>query len=82
MTKLQPDRLKALVRKVMYTLPGESDCDDCLDQMDQFVELELEGKNLAQAMPLVKNHLDHCDVCCEQYEALLEALQSIDSTET
>jgi predicted anti-sigma-YlaC factor YlaD len=47
--------------------------------MDRFVEMELEGKSPAQAMPLVHDHLTRCRDCHEEYEALLHALRSLES---
>lgn len=78
MAGIQPQKLKELVRRVMTTRQSEMDCQGCYDQLDQFVELRLDGKEVSQAMPLVQNHLDRCGGCCEEYEALLEALQSLD----
>ena len=56
----------------------EISCQGCYDQLDEFVEMQLSGKDVAQAMPLVQRHLDTCGGCCEEYEALLEALQTLD----
>lgn len=78
MARIRPDRLKELVRRVMTTRDEEIDCGGCFEQLDQFVELKLDGKDVSQAMPLVQNHLDRCNGCCEQYEALLVALQELE----
>jgi predicted anti-sigma-YlaC factor YlaD len=45
--------------------------------MDEFVELTLAGKNAAQAMPLVEEHLNRCGDCREEFEALLAALRAV-----
>lgn len=78
MERIRSDRLKELVRSIMTTRDEEMNCEGCFEQLDQFVELKLDGKDVDQAMPLVQNHLDRCVGCCEQYEALMEALQSMD----
>jgi hypothetical protein len=78
MAGIQTQKLKDLVRRVMTTRHVEVDCEGCYEQLDQFVEMKLEGKEVSQAMPLVQNHLDRCGGCCEEYEALLEALQALD----
>jgi predicted anti-sigma-YlaC factor YlaD len=39
--------------------------------------MELAGKNAAQAMPLVQDHLERCDDCREEFEALLAALRAL-----
>jgi hypothetical protein len=38
------------------------------------VEREISKKDAAQLMPLIREHLDICPECCEEYEALLSVL--------
>jgi len=72
---LEPTTLKRIVRSVLATRPDEIGCDDCFEQLDRFVELKLAGKNAAEAMPLVQDHLDRCPDCREEFEALLAVLR-------
>jgi predicted anti-sigma-YlaC factor YlaD len=55
----------------------ELTCGECFNEVDRFAEMELTGKNAAEAMPLVKEHLERCGNCREEYEALLAALKAI-----
>jgi hypothetical protein len=71
-----PDALKGMVRGIFTTRPDEIGCDECFEQLDRFVEVTLAGKNAAEAMPLVQDHLDRCDDCREEFEALLAALEA------
>jgi hypothetical protein len=71
---VDPDRLKALVRAIMTTRPDEIGCDACMEQTDRFVEMTLAGKNARQAVPLVRDHLERCPDCREEFEALAAAL--------
>ena len=41
------------------------------------VELELDGKDPAEAFPLIRYHLELCTGCSEEYEALLAALNQL-----
>ena len=75
--KLEPDTLKRMVRNVLTTRPDEIGCDECFEELDLFVEMTLAGKNAAEAMPLVQDHLERCRDCCEEFEALLTALQAL-----
>lgn len=79
MTKIRRDVLKKLVRNIASTRAEELDCGGCFDQLETFVEKELAGVDVAQAMPKVRQHLDQCNGCCEQYEALLEALSGLEA---
>jgi hypothetical protein len=74
---LEPETLKRMVRGVLSTRPDEVGCDECFDQLDRFVEMTLAGKNAAEAMPLVRDHLERCRDCREEFEALLEALRTL-----
>ncbi len=77
--KLNLDILKNLLRAVLRTHDEELSCGECYEKIDTFIEMKLEGKSPAQAMPLVQEHLDHCGECREEYEALLTALQKIEN---
>ena len=74
--KLSSDVLKKMVRTISMTKPDEIGCDECFDQVDQFVEMKLQGKDAAEAMPLLQDHLERCGGCREEFEALLDALQA------
>ena len=76
MTPLQPDQLAQMVRMVATTRPDEIWCRECFEQLDRFADLHLAGKNAAEAMPLVQDHLDRCGDCREEFEALLAALKA------
>jgi hypothetical protein len=75
--KLSPDVLKKMVNSIATTRPDEIACDKCFEQLDQFAEQMLAGKPAAEAMPLVQNHLNRCKDCREEFEALLEAVKSL-----
>ena len=75
--ELDLDTLKKMVRDIFSTRPDEIGCDECFEELDRFVELVLAGKNAAQALPLVQDHLERCSDCHEEFEALLAALRAI-----
>jgi hypothetical protein len=74
---LEPDTLKRMVRNILTARPDEIGCDECFEQLDRFVEMTLAGKNAAEAMPLVQDHLGRCSDCREEFEALLTALRAL-----
>lgn len=75
--KLNKAQLLSLIRGVAKTSPDEIGCDDCFDKLNEFAELQLDGKNPEEAMPLIEKHLKRCRECCEEYEALLESLRAL-----
>lgn len=72
-------KVKRLVRNVLTTRPDEIGCAECLERMDRFVEMELEGKRPGKALPLVEDHLSRCRDCREEFDALLEAVRHLAS---
>lgn len=74
---LSAEKIKKIVRGIIATRSDEIGCEECYHKVDQFVEMLVDGKPAAEAMPMVKNHLDLCGDCKEEFEALLEAIKVI-----
>ena len=53
----------------------DATCDEIYSKIDQYVEREVDKQDAAQLMPLVREHLDLCPECCEEYDALLDILE-------
>ena len=75
--RLEPATLKRIVHSAITARPDEIWCDDCFEQLNQFAEMVLAGKDVAEAMPLVQDHLNRCRDCREEFEALLTALRAL-----
>jgi len=73
---LTPQLVGSMVKGILSTRPDELDCDECFMELDIFAETYLVGKNAAEALPLVQDHLNRCKDCREEFEALLLALES------
>ena len=50
-------------------------CKEVFVQLDEYVEKEVDGKDAARLMPLLREHLDICSDCCDEYEALVEVIE-------
>ena len=57
---LRPEQAKALIERVMATRDQEMTCDACLADVAEFVEMQLTGKPLSDALQAVQAHLDRC----------------------
>ena len=75
---LDDEMLKRMVRDIALTEPREIGCDTCFDQIDEYIELILAGRNVSEAMPLVQHHLLMCKDCRDEFEALLLAVRQMD----
>ncbi len=51
-------------------------CDDLYTRLDEFVETQVKSKDADKIMPLIREHLDMCPDCCEEYEALLTVIEN------
>ncbi len=80
MAMLDRQELNKIVRAALETSDDELGCEDCLDQVDSFVETELAGLDAAAAMPLIHNHLQKCGDCREEFEALLAAVRAMENS--
>jgi hypothetical protein len=74
---LTPLQAKGLVDWVKGTREQEISCDECLAQVAEFVDIELAGKTLDQALQVVSEHLADCPVCREEYVALKQAIETL-----
>lgn len=79
MIKLDEQKLKRLIYGALNAAPDEIGCDDCFAVLDRYAELHLRGKDVAEAMPLVHDHLKRCKACREEFEALLAAMKTMES---
>lgn len=62
--------------RVLETVDTEEiSCDELYEKLDQYVEREVDKKDAARLMPLMREHLDICPDCCEEYEALLHVIE-------
>jgi hypothetical protein len=69
----EPDRL--LARLVGPGGP-EISCEQCFDELDRYVELELAGRDADAAVPGMRAHLTGCPACAEDRESLRALLRS------
>jgi len=53
----------------------ELSCNEIYAKLDEYVELEIKKEDAAHIMPLIREHLDLCPECCEEYETLLEVVE-------
>jgi hypothetical protein len=62
--------LKQALGRLLGPAAPEIGCDECFDQLDRYVELELEGRDAEAAVPGLRAHLDRCPACREEHESL------------
>jgi len=58
------------LKNIYGTQEEEISCTECFDLVSRFVELDINGQDAAARMPELKQHLNQCRACREEYEAL------------
>ena len=52
----------------------ELTCDECFDQLDRYVELELDGRDADAIVPGMRPHLEGCPACRDDRDSLAALL--------
>jgi hypothetical protein len=58
------------LRNIYKTHTEEISCTECFELVSQFVELEITGQEAVAKLPQLKQHLDQCRACRDEYETL------------
>jgi hypothetical protein len=66
----------ALVRRLLGAAGPELTCDECFEQLDRYVELELDGAPADDLIPGMRAHLDGCAACSEEHLSLRALVES------
>jgi hypothetical protein len=69
------DFMQRLLETLASTQEHEIDCGEVHLVIDVYAEASARGEDPAQLLPMVKHHLEMCDCCEEEYEALLRILE-------
>ena len=72
---LPNEAVLGFLRLLEETDDEELSCDEIFVKLDEFVEREVDKKDAAKLMPLIREHLDTCSDCCEEFEALLDVVE-------
>jgi hypothetical protein len=66
--------------RVIQSLLGpegpELTCEQCFEQLDRYVELEVAGEDADEAVPGMSAHLIGCPACHEDHESLKAFVQA------
>jgi hypothetical protein len=65
----RPD-LKQSLGRLLGPREREIGCDECFEQLDVYVELELAGRDVDSALPGFRPHLEGCPACRDEHESL------------
>ena len=69
----------ALLRALLGPEGPELSCDECFEELDRYVELELAGVNADEAIPGMRAHLEGCPACHDDHDSLRSFVSSAPS---
>jgi hypothetical protein len=64
----EPER--DIVARLLGPDGPEVSCEECFERLDEYVDAELAGRDLEQAVPGMAAHLSGCPACREDHESL------------
>jgi hypothetical protein len=76
------NRFERWLQNIQNTQDEEISCSECFDLVSHYVEVELAGDDAVAKMPQLKQHLDQCPACREEYETLRDLRQLEDKGES
>jgi anti-sigma factor RsiW len=65
-----------LVQALLGPAGPELSCEECFDQLDRYVELEIAGAAADESVPGMRAHLEGCPACHEDHASLRALVQS------
>jgi hypothetical protein len=65
----------AMLSRLLGPSGPEVGCDECFEQLDRYVELEVAGDDADVALPGLRAHLEGCPACHEEHESLVALLR-------
>lgn len=80
--QLSDEMVLGLLRVLERVDREDITCDELYLKLDEYVEREVGQRDAAVIMPLMREHLEVCPDCCEEYEALLHVLEAAQSDKT
>ena len=67
---MKPRDLKQILGNLLGPAEPEIGCDECFEELDRYVELEVAGADADAAVPGLRAHLAGCPACREEHESL------------
>lgn len=64
-----------LVMALLGPAGPEVSCEECFEELDRYVELELAGADAEAAVPGMRAHLQGCPACREDHDSLMALLR-------
>jgi hypothetical protein len=74
-----PQRPAELLARLLGPSAPELTCEQCFEQLDHYVELDVAGSDADRAVPGMRAHLEGCPACREDRDSLTALVVLSDS---
>jgi hypothetical protein len=75
---LNSDQIGRLLTMIQQTREVELTCPECLDELDKYTQSILDGMPINGVLDRVREHLEACHCCNDQFKLVLETLKAIE----
>ncbi len=75
---LNSEQVHRLLSMIQLTKDVELTCPECLDQLDLYTQSILDGMPIDGVLKRVREHLEACPCCENQFKLVLETLKAIE----
>ena len=69
-----------LITRLLGTAGKDAGCEGAHARLAEYIEGELAGRDMAELLPAVAEHLQNCPACVEDYRGLLTLVRERDET--
>lgn len=76
---LTPEQVGRLLQMLRQTQDAELTCPECLDELDRYAQRIFDGAPVDGALDRVRQHLEACAFCDEEFKLVLETLNALEN---
>ncbi len=77
---MSSEQVAEMLRMIVATKEDVMGCEECFELFDRCADLITSGLAFDDFYPQVKQHLEDCVCCAEEFDALLTALRALPPT--
>ena len=77
---LSSEQIGSLLKMIRNTRDVELTCPESLAELDRYAERTLDAEPLEGILERVREHLDACPACDDEFKLILETLKAIDES--
>ncbi len=78
---LNAQQVESLLKMIQDTQDIELSCPECAAELDCYAQKILDGECIEGVLDLVKQHLNACPGCNDEFHMILEAIRAVGESE-